>query len=107
MSNLIEDAVAFGATQIRTGVREDPRDGAWQEHPLALGSLEGDQPDHTPQILVLDVNGDGLNDILTSSAHKYGIFWYQQIRKGGAISFKEHLIDDSWSQPRSSRHWAS
>ncbi len=76
----------------------DPRGGTWKEHPLALGSLEGDQPDHTPQILVHDVNGDDLNDIITSSAHKYGIFWYQQIRDGDQITWKKHVIDKSWSQ---------
>jgi sugar phosphate isomerase/epimerase len=57
--------------------------------------------DHTPQILVYDVNGDGLNDIITSSAHGYGIFWYEQVRHGSEITFKQHLIDQSWSQAHS------
>ena len=78
----------------------DPRNGKWIEHPLALGGLDG-KVDHTPQILVYDVNGDGLNDIITSSAHGYGIFWYEQVRKGNEITFKQHLIDQSWSQAHS------
>lgn len=78
----------------------DPRNGKWIEHPLALGGLDG-KADHTPQILVYDVNGDGLNDIITSSAHGYGIFWYEQVRRGGEITFKQHLIDQSWSQAHS------
>jgi sugar phosphate isomerase/epimerase/HEAT repeat protein len=78
----------------------DPRNGKWIEHPLALGGLDG-KIEHTPQILVYDVNGDGLNDIITSSAHGYGIFWYEQVRHGNEISFKQHLIDKSWSQAHS------
>jgi sugar phosphate isomerase/epimerase/HEAT repeat protein len=78
----------------------DPRNGKWIEHPLALGGLDG-KVDHTPQILVYDVNGDGLNDIITSSAHGYGIFWYEQVRHGSEITFKQHLIDQSWSQAHS------
>jgi len=78
----------------------DPRHGKWLEHPLALGGLDG-KAEHTPQILVYDVNGDGLNDIITSSAHGYGIFWYEQVRHGNDIAFKQHLIDRSWSQAHS------
>jgi len=77
---------------------EDIRQETWKEHPLALGTLDAARPDHTPQILVHDINGDGLNDILTSSAHKYGIFWYQQIREGDTPTWKQHVIDKSWSQ---------
>ncbi len=78
----------------------DARNGKWIEHPLALGGLDG-KAEHTPQILVYDVNGDGLNDIITSSAHGYGIFWYEQVRHGNDITFKQHLIDKSWSQAHS------
>ena len=78
----------------------DPRNGAWSEHPIALGSKEG-RADHTSQHLVFDVNGDGLNDIVTSSAHKYGIFWYEQVRHSTEITFTQHVIDDSWSQAHS------
>ena len=76
----------------------DPRSGKWNEHPLALGSIEEGEVDHTPQILVYDVNSDGRNDIVTSSAHKYGIFWYEQNADG---SWKQHVIDQSWTQAHS------
>ncbi len=76
----------------------DPRKGKWTEHPLAVGTKQEGKPGHTPQILVYDVNADGLADIVTSSAHGYGIWWYQQIREGKAIRWKQHLIDDSWTQ---------
>jgi hypothetical protein len=77
------------------------REGSWKEHPWALGSKQEGKAEHTPQILVCDVNEDGLADVITSSAHGYGIFWYQQIRDGDRIAFKEHLIDDTWSQAHS------
>jgi len=76
----------------------DPRQGKWIEHPWALGAKDG-KTDHTPQILVYDVNRDGLNDVITSNAHKFGIFWYEQVREGQNITWKQHVIDDSWSQP--------
>lgn len=78
----------------------DPRAGQWVEHPWALGAPDG-KSDHTPQILVCDVNSDKLPDVVTSSAHKHGIFWYQQVRGGEGIAWKQHVIDDSWSQAHS------
>ena len=43
---------------------------------------------------VYDVNGDGLNDVVTSlEAHGWGLAWYEQKRdKSGAITFTEHMI---------------
>jgi hypothetical protein len=79
----------------------DLRKGTWKEHPWAIGNREEGKSEHTPQILVYDVNGDGLADVVTSSAHRYGIFWYQQVRQGGKITFKRHTIDDTWSQAHS------
>jgi len=81
----------------------DPRGGKWIQHPLALGSKTPGKVDHTPQILVYDVNDDGLNDIITSSAHKYGIFWYEQGRKDSETTWKQHTIDDTWSQAHAHR----
>ncbi len=78
----------------------DPRTGKWIEHPLSLGAKDG-KAEHTPQIWVYDVNGDGLPDIITSSAHRYGIFWYEQVRDGDKVSWKQHVIDDTWSQAHS------
>lgn len=78
---------------------EDIRDGTWKEHPLSLFSDENEMTNKdTAQMYVLDVNGDGLGDIIASAAHDYGIFWYEQIRSGDEITWKKHLIDKSWSQ---------
>ncbi|MBN1444321.1 MAG: VCBS repeat-containing protein [Planctomycetes bacterium] len=79
----------------------DPRRGRWKEHPLAVGHLEEGKADHTPQILVYDVNADGRGDIVTSSAHGYGIFWYEQTGPRDEPRWKQHLIDRSWTQAHS------
>ena len=40
-----------------------------------------------------DVNGDGLNDIITGlAAHGFGLAWYEQYKEGGEIRFREHII---------------
>ena len=78
----------------------DIRKGKWVEHPLALGGKDG-KIEHTAQIWVYDVNGDGLNDVICSSAHGYGIFWYEQVRHGSQITWKQHVIDDTWTQAHS------
>ena len=77
---------------------KDCRKDEWKKHPIALGNLDPTKSDHTPQILVYDVNADGRNDIVTSSAHGYGIFWYEQMADG---SFKQHVIDSTWTQAHS------
>ena len=42
------------------------------------------------QMYAYDVNGDGLNDVITSfAAHGYGLVWYEQFRTNGEISFKQ------------------
>ena len=44
--------------------------------------------------MVNDVDGDGLNDVITSwHCHLYGLLWYQQTRdENGEISFQRHVI---------------
>lgn len=50
-------------------------------------------------IYAVDINGDGRNDILTSCAHDYGIFWLEQGPNG---QWTKHNIDYTWSQAHSS-----
>jgi len=76
----------------------DIRNDVWKEHPLHLLADEGLKSRDNAQIYVFDVNKDGLPDIISTAAHDYGVFWYEQVRKDGEISWKKHLIDKSWSQ---------
>jgi hypothetical protein len=75
------------------------KDGWWEQP----ASLEGDPvwikhpfhfADAGAQMLVYDVNGDGMNDVITSlNAHGYGLAWYEQVRdKDKNISFVQHII---------------
>jgi len=66
----------------------NPRQGEWKFHPsFELGNVGF--------IHVIDVNGDGINDIVTAKAHDYGIFWMEQDADGG---WTRHMIDDTWAQ---------
>ncbi|NBV46052.1 MAG: cytochrome C [Planctomycetia bacterium] len=48
-------------------------DPAWERHEVAFSRPGG------AQMLVTDVDGDGLNDVVTSlAAHGYGLAWYRQ-----------------------------
>jgi hypothetical protein len=80
---------------IRTGYWEappDPRQTNWRFIPANLG-------DDCAQMHVYDVNADGLPDVLSSSAHKIGIWWHQQLPGEG--KFIAHTIDASFSQSHS------
>jgi hypothetical protein len=48
---------------------------------------------------VYDVNGDGLNDIVTAlNAHGFGLAWFEQKRgQSGGISFVRHMISDDFA----------
>ena len=71
--------------------------GPWQYHPVKFGRWPraGASPGGA-EMGVYDVNGDGLNDVVTSlEAHGWGLAWYEQKRdKSGVISFTEHIISD-------------
>lgn len=66
-----------------TSLANDP---LWIKHSFQFG--EGGA-----QMFAYDVNGDGLNDVITSLvAHGYGIAWFEQLRENGKITFREHII---------------
>lgn len=61
-------------------------DPQWKFHPFTFGTGGA-------QMYAYDVNGDGLNDVITSlSAHGYGLAWYEQVRQNGEITFTEHIF---------------
>ena len=48
---------------------------------------------------VLDVNGDGRNDVVTAAGHDYGVFWFEQ---GEGGTWTRRMIDSAWSQGHAS-----
>lgn len=80
---------------IRSGYWEapaDPKTSPWKFVAANLG-------EECAQMQVYDVNGDGLNDVIASSAHRIGVWWYEQTK--GTGQFVKHTIDDSFSQSHS------
>jgi hypothetical protein len=49
-------------------------------------------------VLVVDVNGDGLNDLIVGQAHAYGLDWWEQRREVGKTRWIKHPIDPFNSQ---------
>jgi len=66
-----------------------PAEQAWTFHPDY--KFEGGPASHP--ILVYDVNGDGLNDLIIGSAHNYGLAWLEQKLEHGKRTFVHHWIE--------------
>jgi hypothetical protein len=62
----------------------------WKFHNANLGTL-------CAQMYAYDVDGDGDNDVISSSAHKYGIWWHEQTKDGWVT----HEIDKTVSETHS------
>lgn len=58
--------------------------GPWKFHPANLGEAASD-------MFALDMDGDGKADVISTSAHKFGMWWHQQ-RPGpsGSPTFLKH-----------------
>ncbi|HEV2482803.1 MAG TPA: VCBS repeat-containing protein, partial [Puia sp.] len=65
----------------------DPTTENWTFHPADLG-------EDCSQIYALDVKGDGGQELVSASAHRYGIWWHEHTDTGWA----HHLIFDKVSE---------
>lgn len=72
---------------------ERPLEQPWSWHPEFTLNRSPSVP-----ILVADVNGDGLSDIIVGGAHEYGLDWWEQRREGDRRSWHRHPIDPFNSQ---------
>ncbi|MEX0717427.1 MAG: FG-GAP-like repeat-containing protein [Planctomycetaceae bacterium] len=70
---------------------------AWTFHPIEL-LADGKKiaPPPVADIHVYDFDGDGHADLVMSSAHRYGLWWFRNL--GDGKRFEQRLIDDSYSQ---------
>ncbi len=70
----------------------DPKQSNWVFHKADWGP-------ECAQMYVMDVDGDGDQDVISSSAHEYGIWWYEQIKEtNGSVTWKQHEIYKEFSQ---------
>ncbi|HTJ29834.1 MAG TPA: VCBS repeat-containing protein [Acidobacteriaceae bacterium] len=72
--------------------------------PLQPAQAHLAQPHHSAfgRIYLLDLNGDGRPDILTTMAHDYGILWFENLGATNPATHEPqwamHVIDNTWSQ---------
>jgi hypothetical protein len=74
--------------------KKDFKSGDWVFHLSNLG-------EPCSHMQVLDVNGDGKNDVVSASAHALGVWWHEQIMSDGKIKFKTHLMSKTTAQTHS------
>lgn len=81
----------------------DPEHGTWEWHP------DFPQPPWgwgaSVPMLVVDVNGDGRNEIVTGNGHGYGLWWSEWKMEQGKRTWIHHPIDPFNSQYHD-LHWA-
>ena len=73
----------------------------WKYYPVAFGRYKNRGTNIGGTVMaVYDVNGDGLNDVVSNlNAHGFGLAWFEQTRDGsGKISFVRHMIHDDYAQ---------
>lgn len=75
---------------------QDRTQSMWEFHAVDFGPPCAD-------MVVLDINGDGLNDVITSSAHDYGIWWFEQLPGGNGEKFHMQTICKTFSQTHAIR----
>jgi hypothetical protein len=76
-----------------------PREEKWTFHADYRFAVKkgGDAASHP--ILVCDVNGDGLNDLIIGAAHTYGLAWMEQSAgPGGKRTFTQRWIEEDYGQ---------
>jgi len=71
--------------------------GPWKFHSLPLAKNNEGNPLPASNIHVLDLDLDGDQDLILSSAHAFGIWWFENTGSPTEL-FKYHLIDESFSQ---------
>ena len=64
----------------------DPKTAPWKYHRFPFA-------DAAAHMIVFDIDGDGLNDVVTAlHCHNYGFAWYKQVRKDGIITFEQNVL---------------
>lgn len=69
----------------------DPRQPGWRFHPGKLS-------DECAQMYTIDLDHDGDSDVISSSAHNYGLWWHEQRTQGDSTAWIKHDIYTAFSQ---------
>ncbi|MES2797023.1 MAG: FG-GAP-like repeat-containing protein [Bacteroidota bacterium] len=74
---------------------KDPKTPNWKFHKTDIG-------EEASQMYAMDLDGDGDQDIISASAHKYGMWWHEaSLSSGegrGEVKFKHHEFSKVFSQ---------
>lgn len=70
----------------------------WTFHPWNLSKNGTDPSMACADIHAYDLDLDGDNDLLLSSAHTFGVWWFENVGSSSEPKFEYRLIDESFSQ---------
>lgn len=79
---------------IREGWWEAPADRKqpdWKFHPANLGK-------ECSQMYTMDLDADSDMDVISASAHNYGIWWHEQVKDRDSVKWIQHDIYTNFSQ---------
>lgn len=80
---------------IKSGWWEAPADRKqpnWKFHDADFG-------EDCSEMYAYDVNSDGLTDVISASAHRFGIWWHEQVKDAeGNVTWAHHEISKAFSQ---------
>lgn len=77
---------------------EKLNEGPWTFHPLTLTKDGKGSSFASADVYVDDLDGDGDNEIILSSAHGRGIWWFENVGSNAEPKFEYHLLDDKFTQ---------
>ena len=81
--------------------RQSYDEGGWYEQQMSADGVRSwkwhviDPMVSLSQIQVIDVNGDGKDDLISGMGHGRGLFWWEQAENDQWVA---HLIDDTYTQ---------
>jgi hypothetical protein len=77
---------------------DDLAEEAWEFQPWSLSPDGKSNPLPSANIYLDDLDLDGDQDAMASSAHTYGVWWFENVSEGKSPAFKYHVIDETHSQ---------
>lgn len=77
---------------------EKLNEGPWKFHSMPLAKEGKGGPLTSADIYVDDLDGDGDNEIMLSSAHGRGIWWFENVGSNSEPKMEYHLLDDKFTQ---------